>query len=99
MVRSDYEQPGQSPRIGGKQPDLIMGGARSGSVACAGAPTVGLLIAGRVVQAIGAAFVMPTALGLLLARCPVKVRTQAVSLFGGLSALAAPWALPRRAPH
>lgn len=59
-----------------------------GSAICAVAPAVWLLIAGRVVQAVGAALLMPASLGLLLAATPAVSRAPAVALWGGISALA-----------
>jgi EmrB/QacA subfamily drug resistance transporter len=60
----------------------------AGSALCALAPGVLLLIAGRVVQGAGAAAVLPSSLGLLLAAFPIARRTQIVSLWGGVGALA-----------
>jgi EmrB/QacA subfamily drug resistance transporter len=60
----------------------------SGSALCAVAPNVLLLIAGRVVQGAGAAAILPSSLGLLLAAFPIAKRTQVVSLWGGVGALA-----------
>jgi EmrB/QacA subfamily drug resistance transporter len=59
-----------------------------GSLLCgiAGAPW--MLIGGRVVQAVGAALLMPTSLALLLGATPAELRAQAVALWGGISALA-----------
>jgi EmrB/QacA subfamily drug resistance transporter len=59
-----------------------------GSLLCGIAPTPWLLIAGRVVQAGGAALLMPSSLGLLLAATAATVRPQAVAMWGGISALA-----------
>ena len=59
-----------------------------GSLLCGAAPSVELLIAGRVVQAIGAALLMPASLALLLAATPGELRPQAVAMWGGISALA-----------
>ena len=59
-----------------------------GSALCALAPSVGLLIAGRVVQGSGAAAMLPASLSLLLAAYPPERRTQIVSLWGGIGALA-----------
>lgn len=59
-----------------------------GSALCALAPSVGLLIAGRVVQGSGAAGMLPASLSLLLAAYPSERRTQIVSLWGGIGALA-----------
>ena len=59
-----------------------------GSALCAVAPTVPLLIAGRVVQGIGAAAVLPASLSLLLGAYPKQRRSQVVALWGGIGALA-----------
>ena len=59
-----------------------------GSALCALAPSVPLLIAGRVVQGSGAAAMLPASLSLLLAAYPSERRTQIVSLWGGIGALA-----------
>jgi EmrB/QacA subfamily drug resistance transporter len=59
-----------------------------GSVICGVAPTAELLIAGRVVQAAGAALLMPASLALLLAATPAPARAPAVAMWGGVSALA-----------
>jgi EmrB/QacA subfamily drug resistance transporter len=60
----------------------------AGSALCGLAPTAGLLIAGRVVQAVGAALIMPAALALLLVASPAEARPRAVAAWGGISALA-----------
>src|SRR4051794_39237105 len=60
----------------------------AGSALCGLAPTAGLLIAGRVVQAVGAALIMPAALALLLVASPPEARPRAVAAWGGISALA-----------
>lgn len=65
----------------------------AGSAACAAAPSVNLLVAARVVQAIGAAFVLPTSLGLLLPEYPPEKRGAAVGIWaavGGVAAAAGP---------
>ena len=49
---------------------------------CAAAPTAGVLIAARVVQAAGAAIVIPTSLALLLPAFPATARATAVGLWG-----------------
>ncbi|MGD0054177.1 MAG: DHA2 family efflux MFS transporter permease subunit [Acidimicrobiales bacterium] len=59
-----------------------------GSALCALAPSVPLLIAGRVIQGSGAAAMLPASLSLLLAAYPHERRTQVVSLWGGVGALA-----------
>lgn len=58
-----------------------------GSLICAAAWSPALLIAGRVVQAIGAALMMPTSLALLLAATPAESRAPAVAMWGGITAL------------
>jgi EmrB/QacA subfamily drug resistance transporter len=63
------------------------------SVACAAAPTLWVLVAARVVQAIGAAAQLPTSLALLLASVPDERRTRATrswAAVGGLAAAAGP---------
>jgi len=52
------------------------------------APSVPLLVAGRLVQGVGAAALLPSSLGLLLAAYPSDRRSQVVSLWGGIGALA-----------
>ncbi len=59
-----------------------------GSLLCGIAPSAWLLIAGRVVQAIGAALLMPASLALLLTATAPAARAQAVAMWGGISALA-----------
>ena len=60
----------------------------AGSLLCGIAPSAWLLIVGRVVQAVGAALLMPTSLALLLSATPPAARAQAVALWGGVAALA-----------
>jgi EmrB/QacA subfamily drug resistance transporter len=59
------------------------------SVACALAPNVGALVAARAVQGVGAAAVMPLALGLLNAAFPPQRRGWALGIFGSVTGLAA----------
>ena len=59
-----------------------------GSALCGLSPSLGLLIAGRVVQGIGAAAVLPASLGLLLGAYPTQRRSQVVAMWGGIGALA-----------
>jgi EmrB/QacA subfamily drug resistance transporter len=59
-----------------------------GSVLCGAAPNVPLLIAGRVLQGVGAAFLLPASVGLLLAAVQPEKRSQIVALWGGVGALA-----------
>jgi EmrB/QacA subfamily drug resistance transporter len=58
------------------------------SALCGLAPTLPLLIAGRVLQGLGAAAVLPSSLGLLLASVPLAKRTVAVARWAGVGALA-----------
>lgn len=63
------------------------------SVACALAPSLGLLVAARVVQAVGAAAQLPTSLALLLASVPAERRVAATrgwAAVGGLAAASGP---------
>src|ERR1700754_5185429 len=50
----------------------------AGSLGCAAAPGVGVLVAARALQAVGAALVVPTSLGLLLHAFPASARAGAV---------------------
>jgi EmrB/QacA subfamily drug resistance transporter len=58
------------------------------SIACAISPTGEWLIAARVVQGVGAALVMPTALALLSAAFPPEKRAKGLGLFGSITGLA-----------
>jgi EmrB/QacA subfamily drug resistance transporter len=63
------------------------------SAASAAAPSVPVLIAARGVQAVGAAFLLPTSLGLLLPEYPPSKRGAAVGIWaavGGVAAAAGP---------
>lgn len=59
------------------------------SAACAAAPSVNALIAARVVQAVGAAFLLPTSLGLLLPEYPPEKRGAAVGIWAAVGGVAA----------
>jgi NTE family protein len=59
------------------------------SVLCAFAPSVELLIAARVLQAVGGAIVVPTSLGLMLPEFPAEKRATATSIWGATGAVAA----------
>lgn len=59
------------------------------SVACGAAPSVGWLIASRVLQAVGAALLTPASMSIVLAAFPSEKRAVVVSLWGAVSALAA----------
>jgi EmrB/QacA subfamily drug resistance transporter len=63
------------------------------SAAAAAAPSVETLVAARVVQAVGAAALMPTSLALLLAEIPLQKRAAAIGIWaatGGIAAAAGP---------
>jgi NTE family protein len=77
-------------RIGRKR--VFVGGVvvfLVGSVACGLAPTVGVLVVARVLQAIGAAALVPTSLGLLLPEFPLEQRATATALWGATGGVAA----------
>jgi EmrB/QacA subfamily drug resistance transporter len=59
------------------------------SAICAAAPGVGLLLAGRVLQAVGAAALTPASLALILQAFPKSRVPQAIALWGAAGALAA----------
>src|SRR5215218_3182412 len=59
------------------------------SIACAVAPSLGLLIAARVVQAIGAAAMVPASLALVLHAYGPARRAHAVALWAAIAAIAA----------
>ena len=59
------------------------------SALCAAAPSPELLVAARVIQAGGAAFLVPTSLALLLPAFPLTQRATAVGLWGATGAIAA----------
>jgi EmrB/QacA subfamily drug resistance transporter len=64
------------------------------SVLCAAAPSLGWLIAGRVLQAAGGALLMPTALGLLLPEFPPEQRGAAVGAWAAVGGVAAAFGPP-----
>jgi EmrB/QacA subfamily drug resistance transporter len=59
------------------------------SVMCAVAPGLDVLIVGRIIQAIGAAMIVPTSLGLLLPAFPKSKHTLVVGIWAGVAAVAA----------
>ena len=59
------------------------------SVACGLAPNVELLVAARVVQALGAALLVPASLALVVQAFPVERRGHAIGLWGATAAVAA----------
>ena len=59
------------------------------SVLCGLAPSVGFLIGVRMLQAVGAAMLVPASLGLVIAAYPVKHRAHAIGIWGAAGAVAA----------
>ena len=59
------------------------------SVLCGLAPSVEMLVAARIVQAAGAAILVPTSLALLLPEFPLEQRATATALWGATGAVAA----------
>jgi EmrB/QacA subfamily drug resistance transporter len=74
----------------GRRRMMIIGlsGFTAGSVACALAPSTGLLIAGRTVQGIGAALLAPQAVPLISAAYVPDRRGRALGIVGGVTGLA-----------
>ena len=65
----------------------------AGSALCGVAPSVATLVAARIVQAVGAAALMPTSLALLLPEFPPQKRAAAIGVWaavGGVAAAAGP---------
>jgi len=58
-----------------------------GSLVCALSPGLVVLVAGRAIQGVGGAMLMPASLGLLLAAFPAERRSQAIAWNGAVSAL------------
>ena len=59
------------------------------SVLCAVAPALDVLVLGRVIQAAGAAMIVPSSLGLLMAAFPRRQHSLAVGIWAGVAAVAA----------
>ncbi len=59
------------------------------SAACAAAPTLGLLIAARALQAIGAAVLIPTSIAIVMRAFPPERRSHAVAMSVAVAALGA----------
>ena len=77
-------------RVGRKHVFLVgLGIFTLASAACAAAPSVPALVIGRALQAVGAAMVFPTSLGLLLPEWPVEKRGTAVGIWSAVSGVAA----------
>lgn len=60
----------------------------AGSFLCGIAPNVPMLVASRVAQGVGAAFLVPASIALFIGAYPAELRTQMVALWGGIGALA-----------
>jgi EmrB/QacA subfamily drug resistance transporter len=60
-----------------------------GSVLCGLAPTAEILVASRIVQAVGGALVLPASIALLLLEFPVEKRTMAIGINGAVGGVAA----------
>lgn len=58
------------------------------SVACALAPTIGVLVAGRLVQGVGAALLVPQSLAIISATFPREVRGAAIGTWAAASSIA-----------
>ncbi|HEX7290293.1 MAG TPA: MFS transporter [Conexibacter sp.] len=81
---------GLADRFGHRRVFLTgIGGFALASALCAAAPTVGLLIAARVLQGAAAALVAPTSLALVLDQFPPERRATGVGLWGAAAAAAA----------
>ena len=61
----------------------------TGSALCGIAPTAGLLVAARVVQALGGALIIPASVALLLPEFPVERRAAAIGINGAVGGIAA----------
>jgi EmrB/QacA subfamily drug resistance transporter len=61
----------------------------AGSLACGLSTTFAMLVASRVLQALGAGMLMPSSLALLLASVPADRRTRAVGMWSAVGAMAA----------
>src|SRR6201997_2746615 len=80
----------RADRVGCKRVFLAgVGLFLAASVACGLAPSVSVLIAARAVQAVGAAALVPTSLGLLLPEFPLEQRATATALWGATGGIAA----------
>jgi EmrB/QacA subfamily drug resistance transporter len=64
------------------------------SAACAAAPSIGVLIAARVLQAAGGAILVPTSLGLLLPAFPAERRPVAIGIWAASGGVAAAFGPP-----
>jgi EmrB/QacA subfamily drug resistance transporter len=75
----------------GRKRTLLVGAALFGgsSLACALAPSFGLLVAGRCVQAIGSALMTPSGAALVVRAFPDELRSTAVGLWAATGSIAA----------
>jgi EmrB/QacA subfamily drug resistance transporter len=81
---------GLADRFGHKRIFLLgVSGFTAASLLCALAPSLGFLIAFRVVQGVGAALVAPTSLALVLDAFPAEQRATGVGIWGAAAAAAA----------
>jgi EmrB/QacA subfamily drug resistance transporter len=77
-------------RVGRRRVFLLgIGVFLAASAACGAAPSTGVLIAARTVQALGGAMLVPASLGLLLPEFPLERRATATALWGATGAVAA----------
>src|SRR5438876_4181312 len=77
-------------RVGRKRVFLLgLGLFSAASALCGVAPSPGMLIAARALQALGAALLLPSSLALVLHAFPAARRASAVALWGAVGALAA----------
>ena len=77
-------------RVGRKRIFLLgLGLFSAASALCGVAPSPGMLIAARALQALGAALLLPSSLALVLHAFPAARRASAVALWGAVGALAA----------
>jgi MFS family permease len=60
-----------------------------GSLLCGLAPNAILLVAARIIQALGGALLTPASIALVLPEFPVEKRTQAIAIWGATGGLAA----------
>jgi NTE family protein len=81
---------GLADRFGHKRIFLLgVSGFTAASLLCALAPSLGFLIAFRVIQGIGAAMIAPTSLALVLDAFPAERRAAGVGIWGAAAAAAA----------
>jgi EmrB/QacA subfamily drug resistance transporter len=82
---------GRLADLRGRKKILLLGIAvfTAASAICAVAPALGVLIAGRAIQALGAAMIVPTSLGLLYPSFPARQHTLVVGIWAGVAAIAA----------